>query len=48
LESIAPEESVAIIVSILNTNPAYVTNLPSQIVFSVKKQDTDHVTRREY
>jgi len=48
LESIAPTESVAIILNILNTNPAYVPNMPSQIIFSVKKQDAAHPTYKEY
>ena len=48
LESIAPAESVAIILNILNTNPAYVPDLPSQIILSVKKQDAAHVTVRVY
>jgi hypothetical protein len=46
--SIAPAESVAIIVNILNTNPAYVPEMPSQIIFSAKKQDAARVIVREY
>src|SRR5216117_932446 len=41
LESVAPTESVAIIVNLLNTNPADTPDLPTQIILSVKKQDTD-------
>jgi hypothetical protein len=48
LQSIAPAESVAIIVNILNTNPAYIPEMPAQIIFSVKKQDAAHVNVREY
>ena|SRR5438876_630948 len=48
LESIAPTESVAIILNILNTNPAYVPNMPSQIIFSVKKQDAAHPSIKVY
>jgi len=48
LQSIAPSESVAIIVNILNTNPAYVPDMPSQIIFSAKKQDATHVNVRAY
>jgi hypothetical protein len=48
LESIAPTESVAIILNVLNTNPAYVPNMPSQIIFSVKKQDAAHPSIKEY
>ena len=39
LESVGPAESVAIIVNLLNTNPADLPDMPSQIVLSVKKQD---------
>jgi hypothetical protein len=46
--SIAPAESVAVIVNILNTNPAYVPDMPAQIVLSVKKQDAGNVNVREY
>src|SRR5439155_12351381 len=38
LESIAPSESVSVILNILNTNPAYSPEMPSQVIFSVKKQ----------
>ena len=48
LESVAPNESVAIIVNILNANPAYVTDIPYQIIFSVKKQDAARVILKEY
>jgi hypothetical protein len=39
LESIGPAESVAIIVNLLNTNPADVPDFVSQIILTVKKQD---------
>ena len=39
LELVGPAESVAIIVNLLNTNPADLPDMPSQIVLSVKKQD---------
>jgi hypothetical protein len=39
LELVGPAESVAIIVNLLNTNPADLPDLPSQIVLSVKRQD---------
>ena len=48
LDSIAPTESVAIILNVLNTNPAYVPNMPSQIIFSVKKQDAAHPSIKVY
>jgi hypothetical protein len=47
LQSIAPTESVAIIINILNTNPAYVPDLPAQIIFTAKKQD-GHVSLKAY
>ncbi len=48
LQSIAPNESVAIIVNILNTNPAYVPDMPAQIIFTVKKQDAARVKVQPY
>lgn len=50
LESIGPSESVAIIVHLLNTNPADLPDLPSQLVLSVKKQDaaTTRISIREF
>ncbi len=48
LESITPTESVAIILNILNTNPAYVPNMPSQIILSAKKQDAANPKIKEY
>ena len=49
-ESISPTESVAIILNLVNTNPADLPDLPSQIVVTVKKQDTapDRIAIREY
>jgi hypothetical protein len=48
LESVGPSESVAIVLNIMNTNPAYVTDIPYQIVLSVKKQDAARVNLKEY
>jgi hypothetical protein len=50
LESIAPAESATIIVYLLNTNPADLPDLPSQLVLSVKKQDagSGSINYREY
>ena len=48
LESVGPAESVSVVLNILNTNPAYLPDMPSQIVFSVKKQDTARVILRQY
>jgi hypothetical protein len=48
LTSLAPGDSVAIILNVLNTNPAYTPDMPSQIVLSAKKQDAANVIIREY
>src|SRR5216117_1291264 len=48
LESVGPAESVSVVLNILNTNPAYLPDMPSQIIFSVKKQDTARVSLRQY
>jgi len=48
LESIAPSDSVSVILNILNTNPAYLPDMPSQVIFSVKKQDTARVSIKSY
>jgi hypothetical protein len=48
LQSVAPNESVAIIVNIRNTNPAYVPDMPSQIILTAKKQDAAHVRVQPY
>ena len=48
LESVTPSESVSVILNILNTNPAYLPDMPSQIIFSVKKQDAARVSIRPY
>jgi hypothetical protein len=50
LESVAPTESVAIILNLINTNPADLPDLPSQIVLTVKKQDAaaERIVVREY
>lgn len=50
LELVGPAESVAIIVNLLNTNPADLPDMPSQIVLSVKKQDAAAalISIREY
>jgi hypothetical protein len=43
LASLAPGESVAVILNVLNTNPAYMPDMPSQIIFSAKRQDASQV-----
>lgn len=39
LESVAPMETVAVVVHWMNTNPADLPDLPVQLVASIKKQD---------
>ena len=50
LESLIAAESVTIIVYILNTNPADLPDLPTQMVFTAKKQATAEafISFREY
>jgi hypothetical protein len=50
LDLVGPAESVAIIVNLLNTNPADLPDMPSQIVLSVKKQEAAaaRISIREY
>ena len=39
LDSIAPTESVIIVLNLMNTNPADLPDLPTQLIIIVKKQD---------
>jgi hypothetical protein len=39
LDSVAPDEWVAIVIHMLNTNPADLPDLPTQLVVAAKKQD---------
>lgn len=48
MDSLAPTESLAVVVHILNTNPADVPNLPGQFVFSAKKETPQQVVSREF
>jgi hypothetical protein len=48
MDSIAPTDSVTVVVYLFNSNPADVPDLPSQLVFSVKKQDPSHVVTRPF
>ena len=48
LASLAPGDSVAVILNVLITNPAYTPDMPTQIIISAKKQDATHVAVREY
>jgi hypothetical protein len=46
-DSIAATDSLAIVIYILNTNPADITNLPMQIVMTAKKDSPQQVAVRE-
>jgi hypothetical protein len=48
MQSIAPTDSVTVVVYLFNSNPADVPDLPSQLVFTVKKQDPTHVVTRPF
>jgi hypothetical protein len=48
LQSVGDGESLAVIVHLLNTNPADLPDLPAQLILSLKKQDGSAVTFREY
>ena len=48
LQSIAPAESVSIVVYLFNSNPADLPNLPAQFVLTSKKQDPSRITVREF
>ena len=46
--AIAANESLAVVVHIVNFNPADLPNLPKQLVFSVRKDSPDPVVMREF
>jgi len=48
MQSVAPTDSVTVVLYLLNSNPADVPDLPSQILFTVKKQDPTQVTIQEF
>jgi hypothetical protein len=48
LTSLNPGDSVAVILNVLNTNPVYMPDMPSQIVLSAKKEDAPRVSVDEY
>ena len=48
MESIAPNDSVTIVLYLLNSNPVDVPDLPGQILFTAKKQDPTQVTIQEF
>jgi hypothetical protein len=43
LQSVGPTDSVTVVLYLFNSNPVDVPDLPSQIVFTVKKQDPARV-----
>jgi hypothetical protein len=47
-DSIGPTDSLAIVIHILNTNPADIPNLPLQIVFAAKRDNAQQVAYREF
>jgi hypothetical protein len=48
LQSIGPTDSVTVVLHLFNSNPVDVPDLPSQIVFTVKKQDPARVNIRAF
>lgn len=48
LQSIGANESVTVVLYLLNSNPADVPDLPSQILLTVKKQDPTQVVVRAF
>ena len=48
MDSLAPGDSLAIAMHVLNTNPADVPNLPVQILMTARKQSPDHVDIRVF
>jgi hypothetical protein len=48
MQSIGETEALTIAFHLFNSNPADLPNLPSQVVFTVKKQDPTHVIIQEF
>src|SRR5262245_28374051 len=49
LQALGNSDAVSVVVNVFNSNPAYVKNLPAQIVFTARKRDAGvEVTQREY
>src|SRR5262245_61607369 len=48
LQSVGPTDSVTVVIYLFNSNPVDVPDLPSQIVFTVKKQDPASVNIRAF
>jgi hypothetical protein len=47
MDSIAPTESLTVVLHVLNTNPGDVKNLPMQILVSAKKDSSQPAIFRE-
>jgi len=48
MSSIGPNESITIVLYLLNTNPADVPDLPGQVQFILKKQDPTQVAIQNF
>jgi hypothetical protein len=48
MESVGAGESVTIVVHLFNSSAALLPDLPSQLIFTVKKQDPTTVTLKEF
>jgi hypothetical protein len=48
MASVGPADSLSVVVCLSNTNPADVPDLPSQIIFSVKKDAPSEVKVQEF
>jgi hypothetical protein len=46
-QSIGPAQSLVVVVHLFNVNPVDVPDLPSQMIFTIKKQDPARVSMRE-
>jgi epoxyqueuosine reductase QueG len=47
-QSLGPADALSVVVHVFNSNPVDVPDLPSEIVFTVKKQDPTQVLIRAY
>jgi hypothetical protein len=47
LQSIGATQSLVVVVHLFNSNPVDVPNLPSQMIFTIKKQEPSRVLTRE-
>jgi hypothetical protein len=48
MQSVGSKDAVTIVLYLLNSNPADVPDLPSQVVFTARKDDPSQVSVREY